>query len=201
MAPTRVKQKMSDEIGRDCRRALVEEKKKKECVERVVNEATSTGVANITPLWRHFSSSKENFRDLDLKAIKAVANISTVHVLDIHGMTVLFPYSIFEQVLELLAPSYIVAINMGEDAGIFDVEHFQLLARKIKDGISTVRRWFVECYPKRRLRMEHLGHNKNPIRKLGQNVRGNTRKNIFYYISGYERLGISMKKAGKAEDA
>jgi hypothetical protein len=48
--------------------------------------------------------------------------------------------------------------------------------------------------------MEHLGRNKNPLRKLGQNVREKTRKNICYYISGYERLGISMKKAGKGED-
>jgi hypothetical protein len=48
--------------------------------------------------------------------------------------------------------------------------------------------------------MEHLGRNKNPLRKLGQNVREKTRKNISYYISGYERLGISMKKAGKGED-
>ncbi len=50
------------------------------------------------------------------------------------------------------------------------------------------------------LRMEHLGRNKNPIRKLGQNVRGKTRKIIFYYISGYGRLGISITKAGKAGD-
>ncbi len=100
MAPTRIKQKMGDEIGRDCRRALIQEKKKKECVKRVANEATSTGVANTTQLWRDFSSSKANLRAVALKAIKAVANISTVHELDIHGMTILFPYSIFEQVLE-----------------------------------------------------------------------------------------------------
>ena len=49
-------------------------------------------------------------------------------------------------------------------------------------------------------RMEHLGWNKNPFRKLGQNVREKTRKNISYYISGYEILGISMKKAGIGED-
>ncbi len=49
-------------------------------------------------------------------------------------------------------------------------------------------------------RMEHLGRNKNPIRKLGQNVREKTRKFIFYYISGYGRLGISITKSGKAGD-
>ena len=49
-------------------------------------------------------------------------------------------------------------------------------------------------------RMEHLARNKEPMRKRGPNVREKTRKNICYYISGYERLGISMKKAGKGED-
>ncbi len=48
--------------------------------------------------------------------------------------------------------------------------------------------------------MEHLGRNKNPIRKLGHNVREKTRKIIFYYISGYGRLGISITKSGKAGD-
>ena len=157
MAPTRIKQKMGDEIGRDCRRALVQEMKKKECVERVINEATSTGVANITLLWRHFSASKANLRAVALRAIKAVAKITTVHVLDIHGMTVLFPYPIFQQVLELLAPSYIFAINMGEDEGIFDVEHFQLLARKIQDGTSAMRRWYIESHPMRRLTLMACG--------------------------------------------
>ncbi len=47
--------------------------------------------------------------------------------------------------------------------------------------------------------MEHLGRNKEPMQKVGQNVREKTRKNICYYISGYERLGISMKKAGLGE--
>ena len=48
--------------------------------------------------------------------------------------------------------------------------------------------------------MEHLARNKEPMRKVGQNVREKTRKNISYYISGYERLGISMKKAAIGED-
>jgi hypothetical protein len=48
--------------------------------------------------------------------------------------------------------------------------------------------------------MEHLGRNKEPMRKIGQNVREKTRENICYYISGYERLGISMKKAEIGED-
>ena len=39
---------------------------------------------------------------------------------------------------------------MGEDAGIFDRPHFQLLATKKLDGSSAVRRWFVESIPNRR---------------------------------------------------
>ncbi len=48
--------------------------------------------------------------------------------------------------------------------------------------------------------MEHLGRNKEPMRKVGQNVRKKIRKIIFYYISGYGRLGISITKSGKAGD-
>ena len=50
-----------------------------------------------------------------LAAIKAVARQKQVHVLDIHGLTVLFEFNVFQTVLELLKPSYIFAINMGED--------------------------------------------------------------------------------------
>ena len=35
------------------------------------------------------------------------------------------------------------------------------------------------CGVEKDTRMEHLGRNKNPIRKLGQNVREKTRKIIF----------------------
>ncbi len=64
----------------------------------------------------------------------------------------LFALKVIQEVLKLLTPSHIFAINMGEDAGIFDRPHFQLLATKTKiiDGSSAVRRWFVESIPNRR---------------------------------------------------
>ncbi len=65
-------------------------------------------------------------------------------------LTCLFHFSIFQKVLELLTHSHIFAINMGEDAGIFDRPHFQLLATKIHDGFSAVRRWFGESNRTRR---------------------------------------------------
>ncbi len=46
--------------------------------------------------------------------------------------------------------SHIFAINMGEDAGILDEDHFQLLAAKIRDGSSALRRWFCESNRTRR---------------------------------------------------
>jgi hypothetical protein len=39
---------------------------------------------------------------------------------------------------------------MGEDTGIFDRPHFQLLATKTRDGSSAVRRWFGESNLTRR---------------------------------------------------
>ncbi len=85
-----------------------------------------------------------------LKAIAAVATLKDVYVLDIHKLTCLFHFPIFQKVLELLTPSHIFAINMGEDARIFDRPHFQLLAAKIRDGSSAVRRWFGESNRTRR---------------------------------------------------
>ena len=85
-----------------------------------------------------------------LKAIAAVATLKHVYVLDIHKMTCLFHFPVFQEVMKLLTPSHIFAINMGEDERIFDRPHFQLLASKILDGSSAVRRWFVESIPNRR---------------------------------------------------
>jgi hypothetical protein len=62
----------------------------------------------------------------------------------------LFHFPIFQKVLKLLTPSHILAINMGEDASIFDRPHFQLLAAKMRDGFSAVRRWFGESNRTRR---------------------------------------------------
>ena len=59
--------------------------------------------------------------------------------------------------LNLLSNSAIFAVNMGEDNLILDVPHFSLLAAKIKDGSSAVRRWFVESTPQRRVTLRHCG--------------------------------------------
>ncbi len=85
-----------------------------------------------------------------LKAIAAVATRKHVYVLNIHKLTCLFHFPVFQKMLQLLTPSHIFAINMGEDAGIFDRPHFQLLATKILDGSSAVRRWFAESNPTHR---------------------------------------------------
>ncbi len=37
------------------------------------------------------------------------------------------------------------------------MDHFKLLAHKIQDGTSAVRRWFVECHPNRRLTLIACG--------------------------------------------
>jgi hypothetical protein len=65
-------------------------------------------------------------------------------------MTCLFDFPRFQQVLEILGHSHIFAINMGEDAGMLDRRHFHLLAAKIRDGSSAVRRWFGESNRSRR---------------------------------------------------
>jgi hypothetical protein len=87
---------------------------------------------------------------VSLEAIAAVAALKDVYVLDIHKMTCLFDFSRFQQVLEILTHSHIFAINMGEDAGMLDRRHFQLLAGKIREGSSAVRRWFAESNRARR---------------------------------------------------
>jgi hypothetical protein len=65
-------------------------------------------------------------------------------------MTCLFQITTFKKVLDLMTTSHIFAINMGEDAAILDEDHFQLLAAKIRDGSSALRRWFCETIPNRR---------------------------------------------------
>jgi hypothetical protein len=97
-------------------------------------------------VWRDFQSSTKTMAEVSLEAIAAVTTLKNVYVLDIHKMTCLFHMTImFKQVLELLTHSHFLAINMGEDAGIFDQQgHFHLLAAKIRDGSSAVRRWFSE---------------------------------------------------------
>ena len=65
-------------------------------------------------------------------------------------MTCLFDFPRFKQVLDILTHSHIFAINMDEDAGMLDRRHFHLLADKIREGSSAVRRWFAQSNGNRR---------------------------------------------------
>ncbi len=151
MADGRKMMKSTEDIGRDCKRVvMLQIKKKEECVQGIIAQATAKGVADITRVWRDFQSDPKSMVKVCLKAIAAVAKVKHVYVLDIHKLTCLFHFSVFKNVLKLLTPSHTFAINMGEDAGIFDRPHFQLLATKRRDGSSAVRRWFGESNPTRR---------------------------------------------------
>jgi hypothetical protein len=132
MAEGRQKMKMSEEIGRQCTHVVMLKTKRKECVQAIKAQAITTGVVDITRVWREFQSSIDAMAEVSLEAIAAVATLKDVYVLGIHKMTCLFHITMFKQVLELLTHSHIFAINMGEDAGIFDRRHFHLLAAKIR---------------------------------------------------------------------
>jgi hypothetical protein len=154
LAGARKQMKMHDDTGRDCERALVHKKKRIECIEKIVALAKQAGVADISLLWREFSACSETMRKVALKAITAVCSIKTVYVMDTHKQTYLFPFPIFQQVIDLLTKSSIFAINMGEEDNlIFDNDHFKLLADKIEDGSIPLRCWFVESNPERRISM------------------------------------------------
>jgi hypothetical protein len=164
-AETRHKMNMSDEVGRQAKHVLMVKTKRKQCVQAIQAQANATGVADITRVWRDFQSSTKAMEEVSLEAIAAVARLKHVYVLDIHGMTCLFYLPTFQKMFKLLEHSHIFAINMGEDAGRFDEPHFVLLASKISDGSSAVRRWFVESNPTRRAILVKCGlvkDNANP---------------------------------------
>jgi hypothetical protein len=164
-AETRHKMNMSDEVGRQAKHVLMVKTKRKQCVQAIQAQANATGVADITRVWRDFQSSTKAMEEVSLEAIAAVARLKHVYVLDIHGMTCLFYLPTFQKMFKLLEHSHIFAINMGEDAGRFDEPHFVLLASKIFDGSSAVRRWFVESNPTRRAVLVKCGlvkDNANP---------------------------------------
>ena len=150
MAAGRTKMKMAEETGRECRRVIMLKTKRLRCIKKIVKEAQKTGVADITLVWRDFHHTKNIMLEVSLEAIAKVARLTNVYVLDIHTLTYLFPYHIFLKVMNLLNNSYIFAINMGEDDGIFEYKHFALIASKIEDGSSAIRRWFVEIHGNRR---------------------------------------------------
>ena len=150
MAEGRRKMKMPEEIGKQCNHVLMVKTKRKQCVQAIKAQAIATGVADITRVWREFQSSTDAMAEVSLEAIAAVATLKNVYVLDIHKMTCLFDFPRFEQVLDILTHSHIFAINMGEDAGLLDRRHFHLLASKIREGSSAVRRWFAQSNGNRR---------------------------------------------------
>jgi len=115
------------------------------------------GRRDLTRVRRDSNSSTNVMTEVSLEAIAAVATLKDVYVLDMHGMTCLFHLPIFKKVLDLLTHSNVFALNMGEDAGIFDRPHFEILASRIGDGTCPVRRWFVESHPTRRKIWGELG--------------------------------------------
>jgi hypothetical protein len=157
LAPMRLQINMSDEVGRESKRVTMMKTKRRECIKCIVQHAKVSGVADMTQVWRDFPDSRKNLVEVSLEAIAAVAQVQDVHVLDIHAQTHLFAFPIFAQVLDLLEPSYIFAINLGEDAQTFDTKHLKLLAEKISDGSIALRRWFVESNPKRRCTLVKCG--------------------------------------------
>ena len=157
LAPMRILMNMADEVGRESTRVIMMKTKRIECIKRIVQHAKVSGVADITQVWREFHASRKNLVEVSLEAIAAVAQIQDVHVLDIHAQTHLFAFPIFAKVLELLEPSYVFAINLGEDAQTLDTRHFKLLAGKISDGSLALRRWFVESNPQRRCTLVKCG--------------------------------------------
>jgi hypothetical protein len=136
LAQGRRQMNMQGEIGRDCKRVVVHKTKRKECMKRIVTIAQRTGVANVTLVWREFSSCRKTMVGVALEAIAAVCRLKNVYALGIHihKQTYLFAFPIFQKMLELLTNSRIFAINMGEDDFILASPHFQLLAAKIEDG-------------------------------------------------------------------
>ena len=151
LARGRLQMNMRGEIGRECKRVVIHKTKKKECIKRIVMIAQITGAANITLVWREFSSCRKTMVEVALEAIAAVCRLKNVYVLDIHKQTYLFAFPIFQKMLQLLTNSCIFAINMGEDDHMLSSPHFQLLAAKIADGSVALRRWYVESNPQRRV--------------------------------------------------
>jgi hypothetical protein len=128
LAPVRLQMKMPEEVGRESKRVTMMKTKRKECIKRIVQHAKVSGVADITQVWRDFYDSRTSLVEVTLAAIAEVVKLPDVHVLDMHAQTVLFAFPIFAKVLDLLKPSYIFAINLGEDAQTLETKHFKLLA-------------------------------------------------------------------------
>ncbi len=122
MAATRINMHMKEDIGRDCRTVHVLQTKKKQCIKSILKNAMFRGVANITPVWRKFHACKKHLVQVALAAIRAVAKVKSVYVMDLHGLTYLFDFPTFKKILDLLASSSVFAINLGEDEGTLGSE-------------------------------------------------------------------------------
>ena len=149
-AAARTKMNMEGEIGKACDRVVVQKLKRKECIKRILELAQRTGVADVTLVWREFSTSTKKMVDVALEAIAACSRLMNVYVLDIHEQTYLFPLPTFVHMLDLITESRIFAINMGEDNRMLQYAHFEALGARITDGSIPLRRWFVEDIPGRR---------------------------------------------------
>jgi hypothetical protein len=75
------KMKNTEDIGRDCKRVVMLQTKRKECVEGIVAQATAKVVADITRVRRDFQSEPKCMVQVCLKAIAAVATLNHVYVL------------------------------------------------------------------------------------------------------------------------
>ena len=171
LAQGRRDMKMSDEIGKNCIKVVMLRTKRMKCVQGIVQEAKEKGLADITRVWRDFQSCTKTMIEVCLEAIAAVATMKNVYVLDIHKLTCLFQYPVFKTMLNILTSSHIFAINMGEDAGVLDRQHFRLLSSKILDGSSPIRRWFVQLGGSRRQIVAECGlvkHNKPNVFALAR---------------------------------
>jgi hypothetical protein len=83
LARSRKQMNMHAEIGKQCEREVVHKKKRKECIQRIVEIAQQTGVADVTRIWREFSACSNTMVAVALEAIVAVCSLKTVYVLDI----------------------------------------------------------------------------------------------------------------------
>jgi hypothetical protein len=183
-APTRKRLKMHSDISRESTQNMSMKMKQRHCIQSILEKARVTGVSDITPMGSDFHNSNERCRIVALAAIEAAAGQKHVHVLDIHGLTVLFDFPVFQKVLELLERSYVFAINMGEDSGKLDRHHFTLLASKILDGSSAVRRWYVESNKVRRTTLVECGLVSAPKTKNKQTM---NKGNVFTLARNADR--------------
>jgi hypothetical protein len=122
---------MKEDIGRECRTVHVLQTKKKQCVDSILKNAMSSEVANITHVWREFHTCTKVLVQVALAAIRAVAKVKSVYVMDLHGLTYLFDFPTFKKILDLLASSSIFALNLGKTMEFLEVNNFHYLRQKL----------------------------------------------------------------------